>query len=302
MKKPSEIEVELMGGLGNQLFQYFAGLKIASDLGLSLKLSSRNQWVHKSNHANSDIWDFKLIANEDIKKSSRTMFTKLVWRVNFILLRKSGLYGSILYRLGVVTDKTIDSNIRKTNFFCRKLRLKGYFQNPKWFQELNPQARAVSLINESNWFKIEKSRITNPNVVVVHLRFGDYLNSRSGMSVLDVSYYLDSLKQISLGNIISEVVVFSDDISAAKELFKDEETPEIRYLIPPSEAKASESLLLMAEAHTLVIANSTFSLWAGLLGNPNKSVYFPSRWFVDESGATLSFPNNWNEVTVKDTD
>jgi hypothetical protein len=55
---------------------------------------------------------------------------------------------------------------------------------------------------------------------------------------------------------------------------------------------------LMSLAPTLIISNSTFSLWAGLLGNQNKNVFYPRPWPLRSGFKPESFPARWTEIEI----
>jgi hypothetical protein len=47
----------------------------------------------------------------------------------------------------------------------------------------------------------------------------------------------------------------------------------------------------------MVIANSTYSWWAATLGNPNKTIACPSKWFAQMVDPEDLYPEGWIKVS-----
>jgi hypothetical protein len=89
------------------------------------------------------------------------------------------------------------------------------------------------------------------------------------------------------------VYVFSDDIEHAQALFPDSN---FNFVSEPIDSIAAESMFLMSACSTLIIANSTFSWWGAALGNKEKEVYAPQKWFRCLEDPKDLIPANWIRV------
>jgi hypothetical protein len=138
-------------------------------------------------------------------------------------------------------------------------------------------------------------RIRAENPLVIHIRSGDYLQLSKTFGVLDQGFYLRAIKQLEMSK-NAPIWVFSDDPKHARELLSDSVFADAFFVIPPREASASESLLLMSVATKIVIANSTFSWWAAKIGQESKEVFVPCPWFRNYPIPNDLIPNNWHEI------
>jgi hypothetical protein len=111
----------------------------------------------------------------------------------------------------------------------------------------------------------------------IHLRAGDYLTKTDYHPVQPKEYYL---KAMDLMPENTTFVVFSDDISRAKEMLEYTERKVIfmegnHYMI---------DMWLMTRLDNFIICNSSFSWWgAWLIKNPDKKVIAPKNWFGPEA-------------------
>jgi hypothetical protein len=93
----------------------------------------------------------------------------------------------------------------------------------------------------------------------------------------------------------ARVLVFSDDIVAAKQIFSQLDISLPVQFVEPLEDSPEETLILMSKSDALVISNSTFSWWAAQLGNKNKFVVRPSKWFRGMLDPEDLFPPEWHQ-------
>jgi hypothetical protein len=88
------------------------------------------------------------------------------------------------------------------------------------------------------------------------------------------------------------VYVVSDSIDVAMEEL--EGLDDLIPLAPPPGTKPLEILLAVSKTDALVMANSTFSWWAGVLGSQeNRLVVAPRPWMTAERDTHDLFPDDW---------
>jgi len=147
-------------------------------------------------------------------------------------------------------------------------RLATWFRsNPHLFPEHN--LRSSEVLN-----LIKKVR--RENSVSVHVRRGDYVNSKLH-SVCDKRYYLNAISTIQEQIPHPKFYFFSDDIAWCRnELGVDSAV----YIDFEVEHKRAVELILMKNCRNHIISNSSFSWWAAWLNPiPEKLVVSPNRWF-----------------------
>ena len=300
--KTKFVRVILAGGLGNQLFQYFAGLSIAERLGSDLILDPRLIFSGVAGHSES-ITDLNLPHAVSLKKATGPSGQILFWIDRLYL----GLAGKLLknrkllykllghYRSGVVG---YDPRLR---FLKSPVVLMGYFQSWRYVDSVGASGiiDKIRYNGGSEWFIDTReliSRSTRP--LALHVRRGDYgVHRRHGM--LSMEYYKAALENLRLEGIEWEDVwVFSDQIESAQSelstLFA--ESANVHYVTPPEDSHSLESLFLMSEFPTLITANSTFSWWAAKLGPTDKRIVCPEKWFAEMTDPTDLYPDDWIKV------
>ncbi len=275
------VQVRLYGGLGNQLFQYFAGNYFSQFLNRSLEVDFN--WIERGHsHSQSDIRDFLFYQQGNHAVSSKKSF--LNYLVSDILTSLSARFDLVAGILNI--DNTFDVVKHPNQLFSRKVKLRGYYQTPLYFHNLifDGESHILDLIDR----KFSVVQELNHEVIGIHVRGGDYLDKMSLYSKLDREYYTNAinwLKNIYPGH---ELIVFTDDKVYAESLI-DRRFSYIFF--DDRNMRASQVLQHMASCDALVTANSTFSYWAGLAGNV-KTVISPKNWFNSRL-LSVSFPEGW---------
>jgi hypothetical protein len=95
--------------------------------------------------------------------------------------------------------------------------------------------------------------------------------------------------------VISELDSFSDDLEKAKAILSKIDR-DFTYVAPPIDSHPMESLFLMSKSSSLVMANSSFSWWAGKFGDSNRQIIAPSKWFRGLQDPSELIPNYWNRI------
>ena len=267
--------MELVGGLGNQFFGYFAGM--AHSLTFKKKILFNLQNTNESLNSLETINSLELPGNFTELSVARSFTSKFL--PNFYVSPELGF------------DITILTN-KKLKVIC------GYYQTFKYyeiFKQYFPEWEP-KLKNESEYFKRVTKIVREENPFSIHLRRGDYRKLRDSFGLLSFNYYLDAVKSATQEFGESSILVFGDD-HQENNLLKEEL---IRHgfrasvIHPPVSSPPMESLILMSMCRLNIIGNSTFGWW-GARFNPNPlAVYIPSPWFKTLNEPRDLFPANWN--------
>ena len=133
--------------------------------------------------------------------------------------------------------------------------------------------------------------------VSVHVRRGDYTTAKNKgiYAGCTLDYYRAALRHVRQKAPGARIFLFSDDPHWAQTNLQ----PEFGEMVIVSHnrgARSSRDMRLMSLASHHVIANSSFSWWGAWLNDsPDKIVVAPRQWFVDESRRDSSdlVPAKW---------
>jgi len=287
------ITAKLIGGLGNQLFGYFAGTYLADKLQTELILDLHQQ--RNNQHVGSSILDFKLDNRVLYGAPLRSFVEKVL-----------NLSPRRILDLDDVARALLKVHVSRSIGFDPKLDLvrdgsyiSGYFQTYRYFFD-NPKSTVSSpleLANPSPWLQRMMGQAAEVRPTVLHVRRGDYSKPiNNSMGLLSPSFFLSALEELEhkLRRPHREVWVFSDSITQVREEFGSA-GKNFRFIEAPEAVSAAENLVLMASGVSLVISNSTFSYWAGLMGHV-PAVVAPLKWFRDLEDPVDLVPPNWHRT------
>ena len=292
-KKSRRVTVYLFGGLGNQLFQYFAGLATAEAIGASLYLKPFAQAKTPFQNDELGISAFK---TEGVLTSSvipKTMQEVLLRR--FMTLIGNTKFIDLSQFLGIIRDDDhFPDKVRNSK--RRHFRLIGYFQDCKYVEHLQmlEKPSALNLNNPSRWFTDMCEQAYQCKPIVIHIRRGDYRNHAETIGVLDFNYFRNAMKLIPT-NQESQFWIFSDSLDEAAKFVEFAKLPAERTKIvsAPKDSSSAESLLLMTHASGIVISNSTFSWWGAYLNKNAVVIVVPQKWFKNLTDPSNLILNNW---------
>ena len=281
------IIVKLKGGLGNQMFQYAFGRRIALENNLELKFDItgfKDDRVYRSKY-NLDC--FNIVENIATEKDLRK--AKIYTLQNYIgkcvrLLSRIKPY----YKRYVINEKKFFSFDPKVIEKKKYVYYNGYWQNEKYFKDIEDIIRKdftfKNKLNRDN-LNISKMMIKT-NSVALHIRnYGKTYNEKASkrdardFGIMKMSYYQNALKYLENKINNFRIFIFSNDINWVKNTY-DFKYDNIFYV--DNEGKDYEQLQLMSLCKHNIIANSTFSWWGAWLNtNPNKIVMAPKMWLRD---------------------
>lgn len=236
------ITANLLGGLGNYMFQITAAYSLALD--------------------NND----KLIFN--IKDSIKVHKPIISYKDNILRNVKF-----------VDTPLTIQNTYSEPFFHYQKIphktnvKLHGYYQSEKYFLNNREKILDFYSVDDVSLDKIKKKygEILNEETCSIHIRRGDYLGLVNHHPTCNLGYYNKAIKLI--GEDV-KYLVFSDDIDWCKDVFDSD-----NFIFIENNEDYID-LWLMSLCKNNIIANSSFSWWGAWLNkNNNKKVIAPKKWF-----------------------
>ena len=279
--KDKWVKVELTGGLGNQLFGLCYGLNLHKSCGHNVMLDSGNLWQRGLQIDNN-----ALPGNIVVQKSSasdKTLHGKILRKARISMGRK------------VFFEKS--HQFEDSSLNCNALRHIGYFQHWQYVENVKKEMQNYfsKILVKSKFLDKELIEIANSEFIAVHIRRGDYLNSKGFHVILGSAYYQSALAMLSIRSRTDQkLVVFSDDIEAAKSIIPGAN----HYVGAEKLSSPIANLLLMGKAQAIISANSTLSWWSSWLVHNNGGIVFlPDTWFGESKfdAKSLQFPE-WNQV------
>ena len=116
--------------------------------------------------------------------------------------------------------------------------------------------------------------------IMMHIRRGDYVANKKTYGLLSKDYYLNAIEIIKTKRPDSPIWVFSDDSETTKGIIREIPDTEFRLVTIDELENPLETLILMSSGSAHILANSTFSQWAAVLGN-SPLVICPKEYFAD---------------------
>jgi hypothetical protein len=285
----NEIRVRLFGGLGNQLFQYYAGIQISRYLGSKLFLDTR--WIDRGfGHRGSDLRDFRI--DNDVRLITSSTHGDLNFNLERIKTIVSREYPAIGEKLGLFVPKGEGFVLPSSQKYIREIR--GYFQSSEYFSRLTPPPNHLALNDEGEDFRDCQEILMGDPFLSVHIRAGDYLKLSGIYLNLSQDYYWKAIESALNSVEVNRVVVFSDNLEYAKSLIGTRYKVEFLPKVP---LRASEELVLMSLGAALVIANSTFSYWAAFRSG-QKDVFAPDGWLLNKVLSADFYPADWTRIPI----
>ena len=285
--------MRLLGGLGNQMFQFAAGYSL-----------SRTH--HKRLVLDTAIYSKNKLRKLELENFSLPNDIEIAEVKPEAIGSRTNVFRKVLSSLG--SSKMMIYKEKSHCFDCGFFDLaapayiKGYFQSPLYFENYRNELREIlrpkaqlSSSNQSYVGAIEQSKVS----ISVHIRRGDYAATPDNMSahgVLDQNYYdaaFDLMKNLYGKNI--NWFIFTDDPVWVKGTFQALENAQA---VVGNDDSPLEDLWLMSKCDHNIIANSTFSWWGAWLNtSKGKTVIAPRHWFGREKHKKTPtfdmFPNGW---------
>ena len=268
MKKKHIIKV--YGGLGNQLFQYSFALYLKKFSKKEILLDT-NEFHYVKHHSGLEL--NKLIFNEfrsiSFIKHLKYRFLKSLFKPKFYKQKLSDVN-----RLPSVKE------FENIEYFD------GYWQTYSMVKKIQGE-----LYKSLKPLKISGLKI-NDNSVGIHVRRGDYLNSKEiYMGICNIDYYKTAVEILNEKILNPDFYIFSDDIPWCKKnlgFIKNKKFVDFNN-------SSFEDFILLIKFRNKVISNSTFSWWAAMLNKNSKIIISPSKW-NNQITYDDFFPKSWIKI------
>jgi hypothetical protein len=289
----------IIGGLGNQMFQHAAGRALSLKHQVPLLLDTRSFKSYKLHQGFelSRIFQGEItIATDDyLKNMLGIYYYPIANKIDFPLKKYFAKRHNIFIepKFNYWADFNRLPNIAYLN---------GYWQSEKYFKDYEQCIRSDFSfkyeLDVKNKQLLEK--IQNNNTVSIHIRRGDYLSNSSASEihgVCSIEYYRSAVMEIKSHIEKPFFVIFSDDLEWVKNNIKYFEMDSFVFCEYNKGSESYKDMQMMSLCQHHIIANSTFSWWgAWLNNNPSKIVIAPQKWFADEVKQSQAFdiyPNEW---------
>lgn len=291
---PDMVIANILGGLGNQMFQYALGRAISLEHGVRLCVDI-GEFSRQSIHQGFELT--RVFSIGEAQASAEDLYNVLGWQSSRLAIRLLARPEARLLRtkhLVVEPHFHYFSGIKRVPSSCY---LKGYWQSERYFSAVADAIRADFTfrlpLSEEN--KRIAENIAAVNAVSLHVRRGDYVSNPHTLSVhgvCSIEYYVRAIRHIAERVPDPVFFVFSDDLDWVKEALRIDHP--CHYVDHNRGSESYNDMRLMSLCSHHVLANSSFSWWGAWL-NPSdtKIVVAPNRWFARPVDVSDLLPDGW---------
>ena len=280
--------VKVMGGLGNQMFQYALARKLQM-LGKRVKLdisyyqdipdgdTLRTKWLSEFGHS-----------FEEILAPSKWSLDAWIAKIEgekYIWTESNYNYDSSIYNV-------------------KRGYLIGYWQTEKYFDDIAPVIRQdfkldvnkLNICEEKIYQKLKETK----NAISLHIRRGDYLepaNFDYFGNVCTGLYYKRAIQYIRDRVENCKFFIFTD---APEDILINNNADYNYQIISNGKYNERFEMFLMSECKHHIIANSSFSWWGAWLDSrQDKIVVAPEQW-TNKGDRQDIFCNDWIRISGND--
>lgn len=266
MVKMNKKYVYMMGGLGNQIFEY-AFARFVKETGGAVYLIN-------TSFGRDALRNYKLY-HYDVKLPVAGVLSSCIIDKR-VRLGIKGIFPWNIY----IARNTFEYIGREETYMYKYFY--GYFQNSKYvdpyLDELRCELRYMGSFSSIQEELIGK--IFGCNSVGIHIRRGDYLENVSVFRVISEKYYLGAMQYAREKLRNPQFFVFSDDIGWCKGVFP--RVDDIHFIDETYHNTDVDDFEILRRCKHFIIGNSTFSWWTSKLSEAkSKLLIAPEEWFTD---------------------
>ena len=267
-------EVIIRGGLGNQLFGLFYAYKISRKLKIKISLNLLNYvFLKRKDRVFLLNYLFPSLLDEFEINTRISIY-------NCLIFYYSKLFEKLFVR--TISGRIPGDNPFYINYWPNKYLHSGYFQK---IDDSEINNKSLKLFKKKFAPLVIKKTL---NYLAIHIRRGDYLTKKHSMhGVISEEYLFEESKRQLANYKFDGITIFSDspeliDLDIFKSLHKN--------IVIDKGGDPLEVFKRMANHKGLIASNSSFSLWAGILGDIH---YFslPYYWMKNVESSLLGLDN-----------
>lgn len=293
--------VNIIGGLGNQMFQYAFGRAVGKATGLAVAYTDDMFRSYQTTHNGSELVG---VFGLSLERCSERRLAKMLGSVRCLPAVRRAANQRVLRRAMPSAFKHEDDLQVKGGLLsfdqAQDYYLQGYWQNTRYVDSVRDEilkdftfAQPLTGLNHTL-----AMQMTASESVSLHVRRGDYVaNPKAQLKhgVLPLEYYLQAIQLIKAKteSVDLKIFAFSDDMEWVARILKPH-VPELILVEGNSGQSAHVDMQLMSLCKHHIICNSTFSWWGAWLGKgTGGTVVAPDKWFADGSDASGLLPRDW---------
>lgn len=296
--------VNIIGGLGNQMFQYamavslkhrYPNEEVLIDTSHFHYVFSKS-WKGTNLHNGYEI--DAVFPHANIKKATPLQLMKVSWYMpNYILSR--------MVRRFLPVRKTEFIQKRENIFVYQPEAMgregdcyyEGNWESANYFADCREKIQDVFCHGTPNNVNSEYIKcMESENSVGIHVRRGDYLASTKWSGICDENYYQKGIKTILNDGKQHVFYIFSNDINWCKQKIVPLVTNHRAVIVTENKGKEScWDMFLMSHCKDLIIANSSFSWWGAFLNRRGGRVVAPNKW-LNEDRRVEVWLNEWIKI------
>lgn len=295
--------IEIIGGLGNQMFGYAFSLAIRNHYGDDSAILYTGRFKETSDSQGYELKDVFGI-NDPVIDDKRKVEHLIddSWTVWARARRKFFGMKPTYYREHVFRYDPAVFNLDKSRKY---IYIQGLWQDELYFKDIRPQVldkfQFIRELDKQNQDIL--TRIRNTNSLSLHVRRGDYVSNPQYMNTLggacSYDYYQRALDHLDNTEPDLSIFVFSDDIEWVKANLHFLKGRDTTFIDHNKGLNSYIDMQLMSNCKHNIIANSTFSWWGAWLNqNPDKKVLAPKQWFLNSPGYDVNHivPDDWIKI------
>lgn len=292
--------VEIIGGLGNQMFQFafFHAIKKHYGENCAMLYLGRFKEVKDNNgyelnrifsiQAPSTDTDLNHLIDDKCDLLSRIR-RKLFFKRSTYFLEHNYFYNPRVLKLNNKKD----------------IYIRGLWQDEAYFRKYRTDI--LNAFKFPDFSDVQNKtlydNIRSANSVSIHIRRGDYVSNNQYANILgdvcNIAYYKNSLDYIESRKNNLTYFIFSDDIEWVKQNFRFLITRKYFFVNHNQGDDSYRDMQLMSYCKHNIIANSTFSWWGAWLNNyEDKIVIAPRSWFRNNKRLMNNhiIPDSWIKI------
>lgn len=301
--------VNIIGGLGNQMFQY------AFAVSWKMRHPKEDVYVDTQHYKNAFIKVYhgnnfyhngyeidKVFPNASIKPAGALDLMKVSFYIpNQIIARA-------VRRLFPKRKSEFVADQQPYVFLPEALEVSGdcYFDG-YWMSPLYFDAYRSHIIKEFTFqpFDTKENQKLVPllqkdNSLTIHIRRGDYIGSKTLDGICTLDYYRNAIREAR--KLIKSPVffIFSNDQEWCMENLKEEFGKADVYFVTHNKGKKSyRDMQLMSLARCNILANSSFSWWGAYLNQRKDHIVFcPNKWHNTMEHQD-HYVNGWIKINIR---